>query len=116
MDLARLVPVGEDREDGLVEASRQELHLSSRRQASQEVEGSGRAVPEPEEEAPRDVDGQGQIRELTEHGEEGMVRVLRRLGDHVVEVGRRLVVVDAEEKGQRVPAPGGITHGRGRGG
>ncbi len=111
LDLADLVPVRQERQDRLVEAAPQQLHLPVGGQAPQQVEGRTRAGLEGLEQAPRAVHGQGQAAPgAIERLEEGVIGPDDRVVDDGVEVADRLVVVDAEEEVEPV-----VTHGPGPG-
>jgi hypothetical protein len=111
LDLPDLVPVRQQRENRLVEAAGQELHLPVGGESSEQIEGGSRALLEGGQQAPRAVDGQGQAGAGLRDGlQERMIGAEDRIVDDPVEVADRLVVVDTEEEVER-----GVTHDPGPG-
>ncbi len=111
LDLPDLVPVRQERQDRLVEAAGQQLHLPIGGEPPQQIEGGPRALLEGREQAPGAVDGQGQAGAgLRDRLQEGVVGPEDRVVDDALEVTDRLVIVDAEEEVER-----GVTHDPGPG-
>src|SRR6266850_1919796 len=113
LDLTDLVEVRQHGQDRLVESTGQELHLSARGEGPEEVEGTGRVLAQPLEQAAGIVDAQPDLRALVEPLEERPIGALGRLDHHVVEVADRLVVVDAETERQAIHRSRG-SHSRSR--
>src|SRR5947208_1279526 len=106
LDLAELVVVRQDGEDGLVESARQQLDLAAPGERDEQVEGPGREIAQPLEEAARAVHDEPDLGPRVHALEKRTVGTLRRLDEHVVKVPDRLVVVDPEAERQPV-----IRHG-----
>ncbi len=103
-DLAPLVAVGEDRQDRLVEAARQELHLAARDDGGEPVERRRGSLAQPFEQVAGEVSGQPDLGARDQPIEQRRIGALGRFGDDVVEISDGLVVVDAEAQREDVVA------------
>ena len=100
LDLPALVGVGQDRQDGLVEATGEELDPAAGDDLPEQVEGRAGLGPQPVQEAARAVHRHSDLRPGLQAREERMVGPLGRLAEDAVEVSDRLMVVNAEAEGQ----------------
>ena len=107
LDLTDLVVVGEHRQDRLVKAPGQQLDLAARRERAEQIERPRRTVAEEFQERARAVHRQANRGERPRQLQKRLVRALDRVSHDVVEVPRRLVIVDAEQERHAW-----FTHGR----
>ena len=100
VDLAARVVVREHREQRFVEAAAEHLHLAAFGERVQIAQEGGTICLKPLEQRPAVVEGGLDPRELGEGVQEGAVAAVVGLGEDVIEVAHRLVIVNRKDESE----------------